>query len=905
MRRATAIYRALLRAYPGPFREEYGRQMSLMFAEQLADARRAGARRSEATLWAQAARDLATIAPREHWHVILQDLRYAVRTMALKPAFTAVAILSLALGIGANTAIFSLWNGVLHAALPGVENPDRLVMLTDPAASGMWRGRWTGATDGPRAWVSYAEFEQLRDHAPGFSSMMASQSSLETWPVGVDGGALEDARGRLVSGRFFDVLGARPAIGRLFTAAEDGGEPAIAVISHAFWRRRFDGRLDALGRTLRVRDVSLTIVGVTRAGFVGETSGQQPDVWLPLRLQPRLLPGADWLHEQAPDKVMWLHLFARLHPGVTAAQAEARANGVFRAGLASFYGESAGDRRAEFLDQQLRVRPGARGASASRDELSSSLTMLLASVGVLLLIACANLANLLLARGAARETEIAVRLSLGATRPRLIRQLVTESLALAAAGGVAAIAVAYFTHGALVRLLQDAEPRFFMGFGFTMPVLLFVVAATVVAAVVFGALPAWQVTRTDPGARLKSNSRGAIGSRRELRSGRWLVGVQLALSLPLLVGAGLLVRTVHNLQHPDLGLQSERMLMARLNLGQLVRDVPRRNNVLRELQDRLRRIPGVEDATFSHLGLFSGGSSTAGVVVDGGAARPTDSTLDRVGAGYFTTLRIPIRHGRDFADGDRADARKVCIVNDAFVQRHFGGRNPIGLRVVTVDDTGLRTPYDVIGVAGNARTDGLRGDVEPRFFLPAEQRPSMGANRVFLIRTAAEPAAVSGAVREVMAGIDGAVSVSAIAPVETHMERLTARERTIAQLAMVFGSVALMLASIGLYGVLSYGISTRSREIAIRIALGAQSRGIVGMILRETAWLVAAGLIAGGALTFYGSRLIGGLLYDVAPEDPLTVTLATSVLLVVALVAAYLPARRASRLHPMPALHAG
>jgi predicted permease len=905
MKRATAVYRALLHGYPAPFRHEYGRQMCLMFAQQLEDARRRGARRNEVALWVQAARDLFTIAPREHWHVIVQDLRYAIRMMAARPAFTAVAILSLALGIGATTAIFSLWNGVLHASLPGVDAPERLVMLSDPAASGLWRGRWTGRTDGPRPWVTYAEFEDLRDHAPGFASMMASQSTLNTWQVRVDGATPEEARGRLVSGAFFDVLGARPAIGRLFTASEDRGDPAFAVISYAYWQRRFGGRRDVLNQALHFRDTPVTIVGVTHAGFVGESSGQQPDLWLPLRLQPRVLPGADWLHDTPPDKVMWLHVFGRLAPGVTHAQAEAGANAVFQAGLESFYGATTAERRGEFLDQQLLARPGARGASATRAELSPSLTMLLASVGVLLLIACANLANLLLARVAARQTEIAVRVSLGASRQRIIRQLVTEGLALAIAGGVAAIAVAYVMHQMLVRLLQEAEPQFFMTFSLDLPMLAFVFAATLGAALVF-VLPACHVTAADPGSRLKDNSRGAVGSAGELRAARWLVGVQLALTLPLLVGAGLLVRTVYNLQHPDLGFQPERVLLARVDLGERARDTGRRDRLLRELHARIQRIPGVEAATFSQLGLFSGGVSTATIDLEGGApGGGRESTLDRVGPDYFATLRIPLKRGRDISASDRADTHKVCIVNEAFVRRFLGGRDAIGMRVSTIEDNDARSVYEVVGVAGDARTHGLRGDVEPRFFVPAEQRPSQATGRTFVIRAGAEAGAVRAAVREAMSGVDTALSMRSIVPLDEQMALLTAQERTVARLGLVFGTVALMLAAIGLYGVLSYGISRRSSEIGIRIALGAQPRGIVVMILRETTALVVAGLLLGGALAYAGSHMIASRLYGVAAQDPFTLTTATVMLLVVALVAVYLPARRASRVDPTAALHHG
>ena len=481
--RATAIYRALLHCYPSAFRDEYGTQMLLMFTEQLGDARRTGSRLQQIAVWAQAARDAVTVAPREHGHIIHQDLRYAFRMMAASPGFTAVAVLSLAFGIGANTAIFSLWNGVLHASLPGVSEPGQLVMLSDPDASGMWSGRWEQRTDGPRAWLTYGEFEQLRDHAASFSQVMASQSSFNTWQVRIDGGATENAGGRLVSGGYFQVLGVRPAMGRFFTVAEDAVETPHAVISYSYWQRRFGGRPDVLGRTITLRNQALTIVGVTPAAFIGETSGQRPDLWLPLRLQPRVIPGSDRLHDRPPEKVMWLQVFGRLKPGVSHAQAEAEAEALFQAGLESFYGAAlAGDRRTEFLDQHLRLQSAARGASPSRNRFSQSLTALLAAVGVLLLIACANLASLLLARGAARASEIALRVSLGASRARIIRQLVTESVTLAVAGGLAAIAVAYVLHGALVRMIAAADPHFHLSFTLDPLVSSFAVAATVGAA---------------------------------------------------------------------------------------------------------------------------------------------------------------------------------------------------------------------------------------------------------------------------------------------------------------------------------------------------------------------------------------------------------------------------------------
>ncbi|MGH8311120.1 MAG: ABC transporter permease, partial [Steroidobacteraceae bacterium] len=341
---------------------------------------------------------------------VSQDVRYALRTLRRAPAFTSVAILSLALGIGASTAIFSLWNGMLHASLPGVREPEQLVMLSNPDDTGMWTGRWEGRTDGPRSWLTYAEFEQLRDHADGFAALMASQSSYMTWQALIDGDASEVVRGRLVSGGFFDMLGVSPAIGRLFTTESDRVETFDAVISYGYWQRRFGGRAEVLGKRFTIRSTPLTIIGVADRGFVGETAAQQPDVWLPARLQPRVLPGSDWLRDTPPEKRMWLQVFGRLKPGVTDTQAEAQANAIFQRGLESFNcAEMSIERRREFLDQRLELRSGARGASSIRPRLALTLTALLVAVIVILLIACANLANLLLARGAARRAEIALR----------------------------------------------------------------------------------------------------------------------------------------------------------------------------------------------------------------------------------------------------------------------------------------------------------------------------------------------------------------------------------------------------------------------------------------------------------------------------------------------------------------
>jgi predicted permease len=902
--RAKRFYRALLYCYPAAFRHEYGNQMQLMFAEQMGEARRTGRRLQQAALWLSASLDILTIAPKEHWHVVLQDLRYAVRIMAASPSFTLVAILSLALGIGANTAIFSLWNGVLHSPLPGVQKPEQLVMLSNPDEEGMWSGR----ADGPRSWLTYGEFEQLRDHAECFSALMASQSGLDTWPVRFEDGAWEEAHGRLVSGGFFQFLGVSPAIGRVFTTADDQADMPHAVISYDYWQRRFGGRPDVLGKTFTLRKAALTIIGVAPRGFIGETSGQQPDLWLPVRMQPTVIPGRDWLHDTPPAKAMWLHVFGRLKTGVTPAQAEAQSNAIFKAGLETFYGPAAsGERRREFLDQRLRIQSGARGASETRHDFSTSLTALLAAVGVLFLIACANLANLLLARGAARRPEIALRLSLGASRGRLIRQLITESVALAALGGVAGLAVAYVLHGALVRMMAESDPRFHMSFELDPLVSIFALAATLAAALLFGVLPAWQVTKNDAGATLKEQGRSTTGSLGRMRSGRFLVSLQLALSLPLLVGAGLLARTVYNLQRADLGFPTERLLLVRVDLREAALDGARRDSLIQELLKQFQRIPGVQAASYSHLGVFSGGDSGETIQVEGftpTSDKDRNSGMDVVGPRYFSTLGVPVALGREVQESDHAGAARICVINEAFAKQFFNGRNPIGMRITAIEDGDKRTAYQVVGVARNARTQSLRDNVEPRYFVASDQNSS-SVNRnspIFLIRTSTETAPVLAAVRKSVQRVDASLQIMSARSLEEQMGPLTAQDRTTAQLAIVFGCVALTLAAIGLYGVLSYGIARRSGEIAIRIALGARPSRVIAMILRETSGLVIAGLVVGGGLAYAASQLIISRLYGVAPQDPLTLALAAGLLVLVSLSAVYLPARRASRLEPMAAL---
>jgi predicted permease len=822
--------------------------------------------------------------------------------MAAKPGFAAVAILSLALGIGANTAIFSLWNGVLNSPLPGVSHPEQLALLTSPDDAGMWHGRTTHREDGDRTWLTYSEFEQLRDHETSFSSLMASQSALDTWEARVDSGGWEKSKGRFVSGGYFDTLGVHASVGRLFIPDDDRSANPNAVISYNYWQRRFAGG-PVLGKTIELRKGSLTIIGVAAQGFRGETSGQNPDVWIPLRMQPAL-SSEDWLHDQTPQKIMWLQAFGRLKPGVTLAQAEAQSNTLFQAGLEAFYGPMPEEKRRDYLDQHLHVQSAGRGASYARVEYSNSLNTLLAAVGVLLLIACANLANLLLARGAARKSEIALRLSLGASRGRIIRQLVTESLALGFIGGAAGLAAAYFIYGGLVGMMAQSDRAFEMRFSLDPLVLAFAFASTVAGVLLFSLLPALEATRT--GASLTEHSRGPSGSSREKRWGRSLVSLQLALSLPLLAGAGLLIRTLYNVEHIDLGFPKDHLLLLRVDSREAGYEGPRRDALHRELSRELALIPGVRSVSFSQLGIFSGGNSSDQVEVEGYTAKSDKdrgSALDVVGPHYFSTLGVPVVLGREGLESDVAGANRSCVINQAFAKRFFDGRNPIGMHVTDVDEN-VRTTYQIVGVARNERVfrGELRSEIRPRFFIAADQSDGQARSPTFLIRTTADTGAIALAARKTVENLHSALPIIGLDSLEKHMEPLTAQDRTIAGLAIAFACVALALAAIGLYGVLSYGVARRTSEIALRIAIGARPGRVISMILLETAGLVIAGLALGAGFAYTASRFIQSRLYGVAPQDPLTLSMATLLLLAVAFTAAYLPARRASRLDPMSAL---
>jgi len=833
--------------------------------------------------------------------MIFQDIRHAIRVLAATPGFTAVAILSLALGIGANTAIFSLVNNVLMTTLP-VRSPRELVMLTDPGAQGVS----IGMEDGERSLVTYTEFRQLQEQTGTFASMMASGSSLQRTEARVAGGQPEEVAVRLVSSSYFATLGIMALVGQTFDASHEAapGTSPQAVISHEFWQRRLGGRPDALGQSITFRGGVVSVIGVMPSSFFGETVGERPDVWVPLAMQATVLPGRDWLGDKpgSVEKVMWLHAFARLAPGVTLERAQAHANVVFQQGLSAYYGSMAdAEKRKQFLDQRLVLKRAATGASSLRNNFSEPLFVLLGAAGLVLLIACSNLGNLLLARATARSREMAVRLALGASRGRLVRQLMTESLCLAAIGGVAGLLLAFVLRHGLLRLVSDtiALPA-----ALDLRLFGFVFALTLAAGLVLGLLPSMRITKTQAVTGLREQGRGIAGSVAWLRIGKLVVVGQLALSLPLLVGAGLLVRTLLNLQHIDLGYSKDQLVTVRIDAQAAGYDVARQSTAFEALRARIRALPGVRAVTYSNNGLFGGSDNGDQIIVEG--YTPTGrgdngSRYDAVGPGYFTTLGIPILLGREITEEDRAGGRMVCVINETFAKRFFSGRNPIGLHV-TQTYADERHTYEVVGVVKDSRQNRLRGEIEHRFYTPITQPAASVEAVTFIMRPAGDGSGVLSDVRRVLPQAEPNMAIARAGTVASLVDTRIVQDRLLARLSIAFGVVAVLLAAIGLYGVLSYGVARRTNEIGIRKALGAREGTLIRMILRETGWLVIAGMIAGGAASVAALRLITSRLYGLSPNDPATFAFGIVCLTLVAALATWLPAYRASRVDPLVAL---
>jgi predicted permease len=842
-----------------------------------------------------------------------QDLRYAGRMLKKQPGFASAVVLMLALGIGANTAIFTLIHAVMRRSLP-VPAPEQLVAVGDPSRpTAMWEG-------GPMVEVlSYPMYQRLRDRNQVFSGLLASGKTgrLE---MTADDRAPELTRGRLVSSNYFDVLQVRPALGRAFTADENRVNASpVVVISQELWKTRFGAHPAILGQAIRLNGSPFTIVGVAPPGFSGEVIGSPTDVWIPLTMQAQV-QGQGRL-ERADSN--WLLGLGRLAPGVSLPQARAELVVLAQQALVEFTGAGASEEKLREIRRQIvPVEPGGQGFSWVRRNLSSLLFTLMTIVGLVLLIACANVANLVLARATSRQKEISVRLALGASRMRLIRQLLTEGAILASLGGLAGLLIAGWGSRLLSGLVARGGPNpvpFDVDVRPDLVVLGFAAGVSALTAMLFGVVPALRATRVELAPMLKDSARGVTQSRWSLT--RLLVVGQLALSVPLLMAAGLFVRTLINLEHADVGYARDALVLLKADMatGNVANNVANNvagnvaNNVAgnvdvaeqllraRALVEWLQSLPGVRGVTMSENGLFSGTDSrTEGVNVDGfDSRRPEDrrASFDQVGPGYFRILGTPLLAGREFDGRDTTDGEPVAVINETLATAYFGTRSPLGQSLRNGADR-----YTIVGVVKDSRQQQLKGKPERRFYLAILQTKDPVAAWNFEIGTTADAASMIPVLRRAVQTFDPNLRVSTIETVNTLMAQTISNERTVAQLSGLFGALAVLLAVTGLYGVTSYTMSRRTSEIGLRMAMGADRAGVIRMVLRECLALIAAGLALGLPIAFVSSRLTAANFPDVTPHDPLIVAAAVLLILAAGLCASLVPAIRASRIDPMKAL---
>jgi predicted permease len=831
-----------------------------------------------------------------------QDLRYGLRMLRRGPGFTAVAVLSLALGIGANTAIFTLVNAVLLAQLP-VRDPGQLVLFSDTPGEG------TSISDGlpiRGEWelFSFPLYEYLRDHQDSFDRLCAFRSgeSLVSLRVEGSGEAAQLSQVHLVSGNFFELLGVQPILGRSLTSEDDQpGAPPAAVISYACWRDRFNRAPDVVGRQIVLNSTPFTIVGVSPREFFGERVRRPADMWLPLTFHPDIELRESYLTN---PNAYWLNMMGRLRPGVETRQAQASINVLLHQYVTERYGSSPNeDTREAILQISIGLKPGGGGLSGLRYFYSEPLRMLMVIVGVVLMIACANVGNLLLSRSAARQMEISLRLALGASRVRLIRQLLTESFLLAILGGIAGLFIAGWLARGLVSMVARSSP---LDVGINWLILGFTAGVSLVSGIVFGLAPAIRATRSDLSAGLKDRAaRGSVG-RRGFGLGSSLVIAQVGLSLVLVIGAGLFGRSLIKLHQEDLGFDRDNLLLIRLD-PRLAGYKPTALGALYEqLLDRVNALPGVTAATMASYGPLSGSSTTSNISLFGRAQQPGQDMVVKhllVGPNYCEALGLPLLMGREIGRQDTPASAHVAMVNEAFAKYFCPDENPIGRRFGFGDEEKDSQDIEIVGVVGDARFAGVQEDPTRMAFMPILQVQNQFAYMSDLeIRTEGDPLAMASTVRSAIAQVDDKVPIVNTLSLSGQLEASLRQERLIATLVSLFGLLAMILASIGLYGLMAHRVARRTNEIGIRMALGAERRSIVWMVMRETMTLVAIGICVGIPASVGAGRLISNQLFGLSPTDPLTIATAAILLTIVAVFAGYLPARRASRVDPIVAL---
>lgn len=827
---------------------------------------------------------------------LVQDLRFAIRTLAKSPMFVFVALLSLALGIGANTAIFTLVDQVLLRLLP-VKNPEQLVLL--------WgRGEHYGSNNGPQK-LSYPMYADFRDHNQVFSGMFCSWST--AFSLSYEG-RTERVAGELVSGSYFPVLGVGAAAGRVFTPDDNkmpGGHP-IAVLSYEFWKSRFAGDPSVVGRKIVVNGYPLTIVGVSQAGFDGTDPGYSPQLRVPIMMKAQM----DQLnfYNLTNRRGRWVRAFGRLKPGVTIEQAQAGLQPLFHQMLdmevrEAAFAKAAPQTKQSFLRMWLQVVPASKGRSSLREQFSKPLLVLTGIVGLVLLIACANVANLLVARATSRQKEIAVRLAVGANRRRIVSQLLVESLLLSFTGGAAGLLLAIWMDRALIAFLPAGERTLTISTTPDWRILSFNLAVSVVTGILFGLIPALQATRPDVAGTLKDQA-GAVAGGTSVGMRKTLVTAQVMLSLLLLIGAGLFIRSLRNLKDLNPGFRTENLLTFTIDPPLNGYSQERSRQVYREITDRLNVTPGIGAAGFAVVPVLADNEWDSSISIDSFKTKPgqwINPHMNYISPGFFKAMDVPVLVGRDFTIMDEKGTPSVAIVNEKFAKRYFGDLNAVGHRIGMGGDPGTKTDITIVGVVRDTKYESMREDIPEEVYEPYRQM-NFTLGMTGYVRTSRDPEQAFSAIRRVVNDTDPNLPLSEMRTLEKQMENSLVTERLVASLSSAFGILATLLAAIGLYGVMAYTVARRTREIGLRMALGAAGTDVIWLVMKEVVMLAAIGIGLGLPVALGLSRWVKAQLYGITPNDPSTIGLAALGILIVAMLAGYVPALRATRVDPVRAL---
>jgi predicted permease len=824
----------------------------------------------------------------------LQDLRYAIRTLRKSPLFTFVAVVSLALGIGANTAIFTLVNQLMLQLLP-VQHPEELVLLN-------WQGAHYGSNTGMNS-LSYPMYQEIRDKNRVFRGMFAKFDM--GMSLNIDGRS-QLVLGEMVSGNFFPVLGVRPALGRLFTASDDlyqGSHPQ-AVLSYGYWKTRFAADPAVIGKRIQVNGYPFTIIGVSQDGFDGVEVGTSPQIRVPMMMKHQLTP----FYSLNNRRGKFAQVFGRLQPGESVAQAHAGLQPLFHqileydVKLADF-AKATDYNKHQFLRASLEVLPASHGRSDLRQKFSHPLWALMGMVGLVLLIACSNVANLLIARSTARQKEIAVRLAIGSGRGRLVGQLLTESLLLSLAGGAAGLGLSILIDHALIAFLPARIAPMTLSATPDARVLEFTAVISLMTGLLFGLVPALQATRPDLAGTLKDQA-GAVAGGTSVLLRKTLVVAQVSLSLLLLIGSGLFLRSLRNLRDLNPGFQTQSLVAFAVNPTINGYKPERSHQFYRQLMERISGLPGVVHAALAVVPVLDDNEWDSSIAVEGYSAKESediDPHMQYTSPGFFDTMGIPVVVGRDFSLRDDQSASKVGIINEKLAQKYFAGRSPIGLHVGMGGDPGTKLDIEIVGVVRDTKYEDLRSEVPYELYIPFVQADFIQGMTCY-VRGHGDAANLTASLRQAVNAVDSSVPVYRVRTLEQQVDQSLMTERLLASLSTVFGCLATLLAALGLYGVMAYMVARRTREIGIRMALGAASGTVIWLVMREALLLAGIGIALGAPAAWALSRLIRTQLFGILPADPATTALGIAGIATVAALSAYLPARRATGIDPMRAL---